>query len=199
MDCSADVPQLTHPIDAMYLIHKALRAEAGRVEEAVEHLTMGGSFKPLQPVFYGWALALNYHLDVEEAYKASSLPQTLPVPETEAAQQQVRAQLDALHAYLHDDIARTLVIPRTQRQLRGKIIALRIVQDDLLEDEEETLLPLLRQQLSEAQQWALIQALLIDEEASDRHAMVAWVTQALTPPEQQWLATLLERFQAVPA
>ena len=41
MQTTMDISQLTHPIDAMHLIHKTLRAEAARVEEAVNALEMG--------------------------------------------------------------------------------------------------------------------------------------------------------------
>ena len=34
MDATMDITQFDHPIDAMYLIHKALQAEAERVEAA---------------------------------------------------------------------------------------------------------------------------------------------------------------------
>jgi len=59
MQAMCDSPQLTDPLDAMYLIHKALRAEAGRVEAAVEGLEEGGSFKPFHGVFHRWAMALS--------------------------------------------------------------------------------------------------------------------------------------------
>jgi hypothetical protein len=41
-----EITQLDHPIDVMYLIHKAIRAEARRTRQAAEHLAIGGNFKP---------------------------------------------------------------------------------------------------------------------------------------------------------
>jgi hypothetical protein len=46
------IPNLACPIDAMYLIHKALRAEAERVKRAVDGLETGGSLKPFRQAFY---------------------------------------------------------------------------------------------------------------------------------------------------
>lgn len=65
---TTEISQLQHPIDAIYLIHKALRAEAERVEEAVNQLEIGGSFKPFQRAFYRWAMALGYHIAIEDQY-----------------------------------------------------------------------------------------------------------------------------------
>jgi hemerythrin-like domain-containing protein len=190
MQTTMDSRQLTHPIDAMHLIHKALRAEAVRVEEAVDALEMGGSFKPFQRVFYRWAMALGYHVEVEDHYFTTWFPDTAPAEALEGGPGQVIAMLEDLQTYLHIDLGRMIVIPRTQRQLRSKVIALGIVQDDLLEEEEEGVLPVIQQRISTAQQLDLIRHLLMDEEAKEQGAMPDWVAQDLTTAEQQWLADL---------
>ena len=181
--------QLTHPIDAMHLIHKALRAEAIRVEEAVDALEMGGSFKPFQRAFYRWAMALGYHVEVEDHYFTTWFPDTPLAQAQGGGPGQVIAMLEDLQTYLHIDLGRMIVIPRTQRQLRSKVIALGIVQDDLLE-EEECVLPVIQQRISMAQQLDLIRHLLMDEEAEEQGDMPDWVAQDLTTTEQQWLADL---------
>jgi hypothetical protein len=196
MDSSVDMTQCTSPLDAMYLIHKALRAEAAHVEDAVEHLEVGGSFKPFQRIFYRWALGLGYHVESEDQHLTTWIADGSLAAEQEAGHKQMMERLEHLQTYLHDEIGRTIVIPRTQRQLRGKVIALRILQDDLLEAEEEAILPLLRHRLSNEQQWGLMQHLLIDTETAE---IVDWIAPALTAPEQQWLAELMVRFQTVSA
>jgi hypothetical protein len=190
MQTTMDISQFTHPIDAMHFIHKALRAEAGRVEGAVNALEMGGSFKPFQRAFYRWAMALGSHMDVEEKYFTTWLPDMLLIQAQEARQRHVMAMLDDLLTYLHEDLGRMIVIPRTQRQLRSKVIALGIVQDDLLEEEEECILPVIRQHISAAQQAELIRRLLVDEEAEEQGDMLDWVAQDVTTTEQQLLAVL---------
>jgi hemerythrin-like domain-containing protein len=185
-----DSRQLTHPIDALHLIHKALRAEARRVEEAVDALAMGGSFKPFQRAFYRWAMALGYHVEVEDHYFTTWFPDTLLAQTQEGGPGRVMVMREDLQTYLHTELGRMIVIPRTQRQLRSKVIALGIVQDELLEEEEECVLPVIQQRISAAQQLDLIRHLLMDEEAEEQGDMLDWVAQDLTTTEQQWLADL---------
>ena len=198
MQTTMDSRQFTHPIDAMHLIHQALRAEARRVEDAVDTLEMGGSFKPFQRAFYRWAMALGSHVEVEDHYFTTWFPDTLLAQAQEGGPGQIMAMLEDLQTYLHTELGRMIVIPRTQRQLRSKVIALGIVQDDLLEEEEACVLPVIRQRISAAQQLALIRHLLVDEEAEEQSDMLDWVAQDLTTTERQWLAGLDARFTTVP-
>jgi hypothetical protein len=43
--------KLESPIDAMYVIHHALRAEAARVETLVTRIEEGGSLQPFRQAF----------------------------------------------------------------------------------------------------------------------------------------------------
>jgi hypothetical protein len=45
---ATDIPRLERPIDVMYVIHHALRAEAARVETLVGQLEEGGSLQPFR-------------------------------------------------------------------------------------------------------------------------------------------------------
>ena len=189
MQTTMDSSQPIHPIDAMHLMHKALRAEVARVEEAVNALEMGGSFKPFQRAFYRWAMALGYHVEVEDRYFTTWFPDTL-LTQKEVGPGHVMERLEDLQTYLHEELGRMIVIPRTQRQLRSKVIALGIVQDDLFEAEEACVLPVIRQHISAARQLELIRRLLVDEEAEEPGDMLEWVAQDCTTTEQQWLADL---------
>lgn len=192
-------PHLERPLDAMYLIHKALRAEAGRVEEAVQQLEIGGSFKPFQRAFYRWVLALGYHVENEDTYMDPFIADAALAGTKQAEVQQLMEMLEQLQTYLHEEIGKTIVIARTQRNLRAKVVLLRIAQDDMLEEEETDLLPMLRQQLSDAQQLRLMQHLCNGEAATDQDDMFAWMAQALTATEQASLAALAGRLQEVSA
>jgi hypothetical protein len=108
------------------------------------------------------------------------------------------AGLEDLQMCLHEELGRTIVIPRTQRQLIGKVIALLIAQADLLEEEEERLLPVLRQHLGEAEQLEIARCLLFDPESEDEHWMLDWVAQHLTEAERHALAAVVARFEPVP-
>jgi hypothetical protein len=60
---TTDSDPLARPIDALYLIHSALRTEAERTEQTVAHLEIGSSFKAFQPVFYHRALVLSTYVE----------------------------------------------------------------------------------------------------------------------------------------
>ena len=53
-----------------------------------------------------------------------------------------------------------MVIARTQRHLFGTVVTARIAQDDHLEEEEAFVLPVIRRQLSDAQQRTIVRHLL---------------------------------------
>lgn len=68
-----EITKLDSPIDAMYLIHKALRAEAVRVEQMASELEVNGSLQPFRLAFSSWATALEYHAETEDKYVTSAL------------------------------------------------------------------------------------------------------------------------------
>lgn len=189
-----DSPHIANPIDALYLIHNALRTEAERAEQAVAHLEIGSSFKTFQPVFYRWALALSTYVEAEEMALTALVSEVARAWEYVASTaRQVLERLEALQTYLQTEIGKTIVIARTKRQLFGQVALARLLQEDLLEDEEAHLLPVLRTRLSEARQLEIIRLLLIDQDAEPSDTMVAWIAQDVTDPERQALATLTTR------
>jgi hypothetical protein len=102
--------------------------------------------------------------------------------------------LEEIQICLHEELGCTIVIPRTQRQLFGKVINLLIAQADLLEEEEEILLPAIRQQMSQEQQLEMARRLLLDPGSEDDHWMLNWVAQPLSDTERQVLVDLVARF-----
>ena len=75
---SEEIERLESPIDTIYLIHKALKAEAGNIEDMVDHLDTGGSLQPFKLAFNAWATALVYHAEQEERYMTQSLNRSQP-------------------------------------------------------------------------------------------------------------------------
>lgn len=192
-----DITQLDQPIDVMYLIHKAIRAEARHTRQAAEHLEIGGNFKSFMHVFHRWATALGHHEETEHKYIIPALLQLPPARRNESGHRQLLDGLEDLQTCLHQELGRTVVIPRTQRQLFGKVIALLIAQADLLEEEEEVVLPMLRQ-LGQEQQLEMARRLLVDPESEDEGWMLHWVAQHLNDTERQTLADLVARFASPP-
>ena len=191
---TTDSTYLAHPIDAMYLIHKALRTEAERAEQAVTFLEVGSSFKAFQPVFYRWALALSTYVEAEEQALTALVSEVARTwAHVASTARQVLERLEALQTYLQTEIGRTIVIARTKRQLFGRVALARLRQEDLLEDEEARLLPVLRTQLSEKRQLEILRLLLLDQDAEPPQTMVAWIAQDVTDQERRALATLTTR------
>jgi hypothetical protein len=140
------IPTLECPIDAMSVIHHALRAEAARVETLVDLLDEGGSLQPFRQAFYRWAMALAYHADTEDAYMTALLPDFPAARECELAHGRLAELLEDVQSCLTEEIGRTMLIARTQRHLFGKVVMACIAQDDHLEEEEAFVLPVVRRE-----------------------------------------------------
>src|SRR5207244_830872 len=186
------------PIDVMYLIHKAMRTEARRTRQAAERLAVGGTFKLFLDDFYRWAMALGAHADAEATYVLPCVPDLPPARDNAGGHQALLAGLEDLQRCLHEELGHTIVIPRTRRQLVGNVIALLIALADLLDEEEECLLPVIRQHVGEAEQLAMARHLLFDPESADEQWMLDWVAPHLTAAERRVLANLVARFAPVP-
>ncbi len=187
---STRVIPVESPIDTMSLIHDALRAEAAHVERLVSQLQEGGTLQPFRHAFYRWTMALAYHADTEDAYMTALLPDVPAARECELAHQRLADRLEDVQRCLTEEIGRTMLIARTQRHLFGAVVLARIAQDDHLEEEEAFILPLIRRQLSAAQQEEIIGHLLIDQEAEDPRWHLDWLHDALPPRERRLVADL---------
>jgi hemerythrin-like domain-containing protein len=206
-----EVTKLDSPIDAMYLIHKALRAEAVRVEQMASELEVNGSLQPFRLAFSSWAIALEYHAETEDKYVTPALSTCQPVGSSEVERvktamavldevqhRELVGKMEGVLTVLDEEIGKTSVIVRTKQHLYRQVVALRIAQEDHLETEEALVLPTLRQRLSEQQQLEVAKHLLIDEEAQEVCWMLDWVTKELTPGEKNLLANLEARFKESP-
>jgi hypothetical protein len=180
----------------MYLLHKALRAEAGRAERLVEQLEGGENLRPFILAFERWRLALGFHAEMEDKYMTALLPDAPLARDNETAHQKLGEGLTAVQVYLQA-MEQSGVTARTRRHLFGKVVDLRIAQDDHLEEEEELVLPIIRQRLDEEQQLEIARRLLLDQGASHEAWVLELVARDLTLPEQQWLAGLEARFAEV--
>ena len=230
-----ELAKIDQPIDVMYLIHKALSAEAERVQELIEEYKIGDSLQPFRAAFDFWATTLIYHADVEDRYMTAPMMDFQPARVNEAEhadikdlladleayaergdrkdlEGRVKAAVVALHeeqhtelmdrledvlAVLNQEIGRSKVVARTRRHLFGKVVALKICQDDHLESEEAFILPEIRERLSEEEQLAMAKRLLIDEAAEDPRWIIDWVSRELPPGERALLADLKDRFESV--
>ena len=195
---AAEITKLESPIDVMYLIHKALRAEAARVEQMIERFTLRERLQPFQEAFQRWEQTLGYHAAVEDKYMTAPLGNLQVARDNEAAHEGLDRRLQDIQQYLTRMGGPTLATAKTQRHLYGKVVALRIAQDDHLEEEEAFVLPIIRQRVPEVQQLEMARRLLIDVEGSDKGWLMDWVAAELTLVERQLLADLSAHFREVP-
>ena len=210
-----EITTLEQPIDAMYLIHKALRAEADRTVEEAKCLEDGCSLQSFKLAFTAWATAIMYHAEKEVGTGMSKSVdesrRTAAHDPIERVKWALLEKEDAEYSrlldgaqdvmtVLEDDIGATSIISRTKQHLYGQVIALRVAQEDHLETEEAMVLPLLRDNLSHESQLQVVGALLIDRDAADQRWVLDWISQDLTAKENELLLSLETRInQAQPA
>ncbi len=207
---TVEITTLEQPIDAMYLIHKALRGEADRTVELAKHLESGDSLQPFKLAFTAWATAIMYHAEKEVGTEMTkSVDETRrsavhdPVERVkwallEKEDEEYARLLDGVlevMTVLEEDIGATSVISRTQQHLYGQVVALRVAQEDHLETEEAMIISLLRENLSPECQLKVVGALLIDQEADDRHWVIEWISQDLTLKENELLFGMESRIE----
>ncbi len=193
------ISQLEHPIDVMYLIHNALRAEGAALEELVRRFEIGDSLQLVRQDFIRWAAAFMFHAEQEDQFMSCRLSNCPPAREGEREHAELNDKLEDVVAVFGEEIGKTKVIARTQRHLYGAVVAVRIAQDDHLESEEEFVLPEIRERFDQFEQFQTVRHLLIDDEAADPQWVMDWLTPHLIPAEITSLAELEERFDRVPA
>ena len=174
-----EITNLEQPIDAMYLIHKALRGQADRTVEQARNLENGCSLQAFKLAFTAWATAIMYHAEKEVGTEMSKFVDESRRTASHDPIQRVKWALlekeDAEYAklldcvqdvmtVLEDDIGTTSIIPRTKQHLYAQVIALRVAQEDHLETEEAMVLPLIRENLSPECQMEVVGGLLADDQ-----------------------------------
>ena len=206
-----EITTLEQPIDAMYLIHKALRGEADRTVELARCLEDGCSLQPFKLAFTAWATAIMYHAEKEVGTEMSKfMGDTMraaahdPIEgvkwalleKEDAEYAKLLDHVQDVMTVLEEDIGATSVISRTKQHLYGQVIALRVAQEDHLETEEAMVLPLIKECLSPECQMEVVGGLLVDRQAADQRWILEWMSQDLTPGENELLTELEARINA---
>ena len=124
------------------------------------------------------------------------LPASALARDNEQSHQGLAHRMAAIRTALHE-IGEVVATARSRRRLFGHVVALRIAQEDHLE-EEECLLPVIHQRIGEAEQLDMARHLLFDSESEDEHWMLDWMAPHLTAAERRVLANLVARFAPVP-
>ena len=182
-----EITELKTPIDAMYLIHKALRAEAKEAERMVYEMDMGESLQSFGAIFNEWASVLGFHALMEDEFMTSFLSDLPQARVNEESHRRLEQRLEEVETCMDEEIGRAHVIARTQRHLYGRVVRPQIAQDDHLEEEEEFVLPLIREQLNENQQKMIVTKMLVDEEGQNKYWILDWLSRHLTSKERTLL------------
>lgn len=207
-----EIRELESPIDGMYLIHKALRAEATRAEKLVNQLEEGSALQSFKLSFNSWATALVFHAEMEDVYITEPLIKLQPsgdeysrtiesvkmamVVQEEEHHQELMGTVEDVLMVLNEEIGKTSVITRTKQHLHRQVLALRIAQEDHLDTEEALVLPLVRSRFDDAEQLCMMKGLLLDELAQDQRWVLDWLCKDLSPDEQKLLSNLEKQFES---
>jgi len=189
--------QETAPLDAMLLVHTAMTSSAEKVEQEADRLEDGSSLQPFRAAFNEWATALMYLSEREDElfgyhHSHAAAPEEDAQAAMLAANSDEHREMDEKFQNVMDvlnvEIGRTSVIRRTRQHLFGAVLALRIAQQDHIENERAFVLPVLKQRLNSEEQLAMVRGLLVDSMASDPHWVMDWIGQHLNPEEHATMA-----------
>ena len=86
---TTDIAPLASPIDALYLIHNALRAEAAGVAQRARQLGTADTLVAFAQALHQWANALEEHARIEDTYMTPLLPARPVVQDNEAEHQRL--------------------------------------------------------------------------------------------------------------
>ena len=138
----------------------------------------------------------------ELADLADGLSQYLKDRDSETLERRVKVAAIALHEQQHDKLLTALqdildvmdgesgknkLVTRTLRHLYGKVVALRICQDDHFESEEALVLPEVEARFSTEEKKEIVRKLLLDEEAAKPTWVMDWVIKNTDPLERERL------------
>ena len=93
---------------------------------------------------------------------------------------------------LNNEIGRNKVVARTLRHLYGKVVNLRICQDDHFESEEALVLPEVESKLSIEDKNKLARKLLIDDESDDPNWLVNWLFEKVDQNDKDKISRVLD-------
>lgn len=169
-------------VEDRYMTGPMTEFQPSRINEA-EHKELDGLFKDL-----------NSYMDGHEVTGLDGAVRKAIVALHEEQHLELMERLEDVLGVLNEEIGRTRIISRTKRHLYGKVVALKICQDDHLESEDAFVLPEVRERMSDMDQLDLVRRLLIDDAAEDSGWILEWITRDLTPGERGLVNELTARF-----
>ncbi len=194
-------------LDHIFFVHEALRTTATDVTNQAYRLTNGDSLKGFNLAFTSWIAALVFYLEASEKYLEQHLEQMLYEAKYDGVNtnktllmwftglskfhndKQLR-RIDDILSTIHVEIGKTSLITRTIQHLILGILRLKIAQDDYLETQEQSLIPLISKHSTSTQQLHFLEHILIDQESDDCKWMIKWVIKNLDSPNKNLVSNL---------
>ena len=201
-------------VDNISFVHKALRTTASELINSTYRLKTGDNLKGVNLAFTSWISALVFYIEASENYLEQHLKQllhgrnyignnynnTLIIWFTGLAKLNRTRQLkriDDIFSILHVEIGKTSLITRTIQHLNLGILRLKIAQEDYLETQEESLIPLICKHSNSTQQLHFLKHILIDPESEDSKWMIKWVIGHLDSTSTKLISDLEKRLDRV--
>jgi hypothetical protein len=85
-----EITRLDHPIDVMYLMHKAFHAVSSRAEALAAQGEKRADLTEFRNTFDFWVKQLLYHADAEDKYMTAPLTDCQPARDNEAEHSELR-------------------------------------------------------------------------------------------------------------
>lgn len=139
--------------------------------------------------------ALTQYLEDQNSNNLESKIKQVAVALHDEQHEQLLEKLEDVLSVLNDEISKTSLVARTRRHLYGKIVALRICQDDHLESEEYLVLPEIETNLDMEQKKTLVNRLLIDNDSDDPQWILDWMKTRSTQKDADVLDGIVEAFR----
>ena len=208
-----DLENITE-LDHINFVHKALRITARELINSVYRLKNGDNLKGVNLAFTSWVTALVFYLEASEKYLEQHLEQLLYERNysgnnpnntllmwftglTKLNKTRQLKRIDDIFSILHVEIGKTSLITRTIQHLTLGILRLKIAQEDYLETQEESLMPLICKYSSSTQQLHFLKHMLIDQESEDRKWMIKWMVRHLDSTSKKLISDLEKRLEHV--
>jgi hypothetical protein len=121
-----EITELKSPIDTMYLLYKALRAEAIEAERMVYDLNPEDSLRPFRATFNERASVLAFHALMEDEHMTPKLPDLPQVRINVETHKRLEQYHQEVATCLDQEIGKSHVIPRTHRHLYGRVVRLQV-------------------------------------------------------------------------
>jgi len=191
-------------------VHEALRTTASAVINRAYNLQNGDTLQGFNLAFTSWITILVFYLEASEKYLEQHLKQLLFERNyadkntnnaliiwftglSKSNHDRQLKRIEDVFSILHIEIGKTSLITRTIQHLTLGILRLKIAQEDYLETQEESLIPLILKNSTPIKQLHFLKHMLIDQESEDPKWIIKWVIGQLDPHGKKLVLDLEKR------